>query len=239
VSRSPATQRDPEELLRRLNGSTFDGLTLLLRKIYRPKARETEIRYFELVVKNLKGEISRDAVINGFYSSGRPSISLKSYFDISFNYKPRFKDQLNRVLDLSKSGLDIQIFKALSEIVDPAGKIIVSISAPEDLDLINETFRYLNADLPYEATYLGNLLFQCGCGAFFKAWLIREGGREGPAALQGEKALDELHRLRGLRESTVRLTRFLEETKNWSQLENARVRALSILQTIQLDDNAL
>ena len=239
MSRKPTSQRDPEELLQRLNETNFDGLTPLLRKVYRPKTREVELRYFELAVKNMEGEISENAVINGLFSSGRLSLSVKPYLDISFNYKPRFEGHIGETLDLSKSGLDLQIFDALSEIVEPGGKIIVSIMAPEYLDLVNETFRYLDAGLPCEVTYLGDLLFRCGCGAFFKTWLTREGGREGPAALQGEKALDELYRLRGLRESAVRLVHFLEETKSWSHIEEAKVRALSILKSIQVDDEAL
>lgn len=239
MSRKLTSQRDPEELLQRLNETNFDGLTPLLRKVYRPKTREVELRYFELAVKNMDGQISEGAVVNGLFSSGRLSLSVKPYFDISFNYKPQFKGHLEEMLDLSKNGLDIQIFEALSEIVEPGGKIIVSVMAPENLYLVNETFRYLDAGLPCEVTYLGELLFRCGCGAFFKTWLTREGGREGPAALQGEKALDELYRLRGLRESAVRLVHFLEETRIWSNIEDAKVRALSILKSIQVDDEAL
>ncbi|MFQ6134607.1 MAG: DUF1122 family protein, partial [Nitrososphaerales archaeon] len=105
--------------------------------------------------------------------------------------------------------------------------------------LVNETFRSLNADLPPETTYLGSLLYRCGCGSFFKTWLFREGGREGPPALQGEKALDETYRIRGLKESATRLIRFLEEAAGDPDLRNARDRALSILREMRVEDDAL
>ncbi len=232
------SRRRPEEDLQRLDGQTIDGLMLIVRNMYRPRGRESECRYFELFVRDADGEVSQDAVIDGLYSSGRPSIALRPYFDISFNYKPRFRSR-SKELDLSKSDLDTQIFKALSELVEPGGKIIVTVSAPDRLNLVNETFRYLNADLPPETTYLGSLLLRCGCGSFFKIWLLREGGREGPPALQGEKALDETYRIKGLRESATRLTRFLEEAANEPELRNARDRALSILLEMRVEDEAL
>lgn len=242
IYHSSTSRRGPEEALRRLDAQVLDGLQLIVSNIYRPRGREAECRHFELYVKNSDGDISEDAVIDGLYSSGRSSISLKSYFDISFNYKPRFKTSSGgrNTLDLSRSNLDLLFFKALSEVVEAGGKIIVSVSAPARLELINETFRFLDANLPPETTYLGCLLYRCSCGSFFKDWLLREGGREGPPALQGEKPLDEAYRIRGLKESAVRLIKFLEEsTGRLGFYESARERAISILHEMRVEDDAL
>jgi hypothetical protein len=213
-------------------------LTLTLRKIHRPKGREAELRYFELAAKNLAGETSRDAVIDGLYSSGRPSIYLQPYFDISFNYRPRFGSHQENP-DLSKNNVDILVFQTLSKIVKPGGKIIVTVSAQARLPLINETFLQLTAGIPYEATYIGHLLYRCDCGAFFKSWLLREGGREGPPALQGEKALDDRYRIRGLTETATRLIRFLKRSKEKEDSDAAVERAISILREMRVDDDGL
>jgi len=231
--------RRPEECLRGLDGRSLDGFTITLRNIHRPRGRESECRYFELYVKGSDEAISRDPVVYGLFSSGRPSIALRSYFDIGFDYKPRFEGKLgvSRRLDISRNGLDLQVFKALSELVEPGGKIIVAVAAPKWLELINESFTCLNLGFPPETTYLGHLLFACGCGSFFKSWLIREGGCEGPPAIQGEKAYGQEDYSRGIVESALRLMKFLDELPVKTGLYKvAGERAMSILRGIRVGD---
>ncbi len=229
-------KRSPSEDLQRLDGQPLDDLTITVRNMHRPRGREAECRYFELYVINSTGVLSEDAVVNGLYSSGRPSILLKSYFDVNFNYKPGFKTPSKELkeIDLSEDNRDNQLFNYLSNTVEPGGKIIVSVYSESHLHLLDEAFRYLNSGFPPETTYIGYLLYRCGCGSFFKNWLLREGGREGPPALQGEKAIDETHRIIGLKESVTRLTKFLDTITTESGSRNAKIRSLSILQDIQM-----
>lgn len=179
--------RDPEEEPKRLEGLKLGRYTLTLPIVTRPKGREKECRYFQLkMLKN--GMISRNAVIEGLFSVGRASINLPSYFDIDYIYILFFSD--GSVLDLVAEGLDSQLFKMLSTLVDKGGKIIVSLTPPYRLPLLEETFKQIDRGAQPQETYVGKLLLSCGCGYAFKLWLIREGGAEGSAALQGEKAPD-------------------------------------------------
>jgi hypothetical protein len=178
--------RDPEEELKRLEGLKLGSYTITLPKIIRPKGREKECRYFQMsVLKN--GLLSTNSVVEGFFSVGRTSINLPSYFDIDYNYIVNFQD--GSVVDLVAENLDLDLFKMLSTLVDRGGKIIVSLTSHTRLPLIEETYRQLDKGIQPEETYVGKLLRSCGCGYAYKLWLIREGGAEGPAALQGEKAL--------------------------------------------------
>ena len=177
--------RDPEEELKRLEGMSLGRFTLTLPVITRPKRREKECRYFQLKLLE-DGLISNNAVIEGLFSVGRASINLPSYFDIDYIYYVFFPE--GRVIDLVAEKLDLDLFKILSTLVDKGGKIIVSLAPPFKLPLLEETFRQLDLGVPPQETYLGRLLQGCGCGYAYKLWLIREGGAEGPVALQGEKA---------------------------------------------------
>ncbi|MEM2883952.1 MAG: DUF1122 family protein [Nitrososphaerales archaeon] len=176
--------KDPEERLRSLEGKKIGNLTLTVPTILRPKGREKECRYFQL--KGLKdGKTSINSMIEGLYSVGRASINLSSYFDIDYCYLIFFEG--GEVVDLTVEGVDLDLFKLLSTLVDQGGKIIVSLTSPYKLPLLEETFKQLDRGVQPQDTYLGRLLLKCGCGYAFKLWLIREGGAEGSVALQGEK----------------------------------------------------
>jgi hypothetical protein len=178
--------KDPESELRRMEGIKLGKFELTLPVITRPKGREKECRYFQL--KLLEGGlISTNAVIEGLFSVGRASINLPSYLDVDYIYYVFFPD--GRIIDLATEKLDLELFKILSTLVDKGGKIIVSVASSYKLPLLEETFRQLDLGIQPQETYLGKLLKGCGCGYAYKLWLIREGGAEGPVALQGEKAL--------------------------------------------------
>jgi len=177
-----STPKDPENELKRLDGLKLGGYTLTLTTIARPKGREKECRYFQIkLLKN--GLLSTNTVVEGFFSVGRASINLPSYFDIDYNYLINFPD--GTVVNLVAENLDSDLFKTLATLVERGGKIIVSLTK---LPLLEETFKQLDIGVQPEETYVGKLLRSCGCGYAYKLWLIREGGAEGPAALQGEKA---------------------------------------------------
>ena len=179
------SKKDPEILLKKIEGEKLDKYIITVDKIFKPKFREKECRYFKLCLKYNK--LKSETIIEGLFNSGRESINVKSYFDIEFN---PIINLSNKKIDLRNNDLDKKLFLILSKIVEPGGKIIVAVATLYNYKLHNETFTELDRGIMAELTYIGKLLFYCGCGYRYKNWLIREGGNEGPPALQGEKALD-------------------------------------------------
>ena len=196
---------DPEKILSILNGRRIGLYTLKIGKIYRPTAREKECRYFDLHLMGKDGQTP--PVISGLFSAGRKSINLRSYFDIDFY--PNIQNKGGEKIDFHKGRVDREIFGVLSELVEPGGKIIIAVASMHDPKLHGETFRRLDIGIPPEATYLGGLLFACGCGSGFKSWLIREGGREGSPALQGDKATDNETRVKNIHRTIEILEQFI------------------------------
>ena len=217
--------KDPKYELEQLEGTKIaEGLTLHLGTCISLKAREKETRYFQVVIK----EIPRLPVVTGLFSVGRESIRVKSYFDIDFNYLIPDREG---ILDLSQSGSDIILFNKLSMLVEGGGKMIVALTTPHEGPLIKESFRAIDLGYPPGVSYIGSLLYYSGCGDFFKLWLIREGGMEGPPALQGEKAADE-RQVRSCKEETrKRLTEFIKNhrSENEPLVRTCMMRANHIL----------
>ena len=178
-------KKDPEVLLKKIEGKKLDKYIIIVDKIYKPKFREKECRYFKLCLKYNK--LKSETIIEGLFNSGRESINVKSYFDIEFNPIINLND---KKIDLRNNNLDKKLFSILSKIVEPGGKIIVAVATLYNYNLHRETFTELERGIMAELTYIGKLLFYCGCGYRYKNWLIREGGNEGPPALQGEKAIN-------------------------------------------------
>ncbi len=217
--------KDPKNELERLEGMKIaEGLTLHLEDCVSMRAREKETRYFQLVIK----EIPSLPVVTGLFSVGRESIRVKSYFDIDFNY---LIPDHQGTLDLSRNGSDIILFNKLSMLVDDGGKMIAAVTTPREGPLIRESFRVIELGYPPEVSYIGSLLYNSGCGDFYKLWLIREGGMEGPPALQGEKALDE-KQVKSCREkSRTDLRKFIKihESENDPLIRTCIDRANDIL----------
>lgn len=195
--------KDPEAELKALEGAKIGrDLTLHLTACSALKGREKEIRYFQAVIN----ELPSIPVITGLFSAGRETIGVKPYFDIDFNYLiPNHIDSL----DLSREGRDLELFAKLSMLVEGGGKMIVALATRYEGPLIRESFRAVDLGYPPEVSYIGSLLYHSGCGDYFKLWLIREGGLEGPPALQGEKALDENQIISCEQEKRKNLNRFL------------------------------
>lgn len=196
--------KDPKAELEQLEGTKIaEDLTLHLEDCISLRGREKETRYFQVVIK----ERPKLPVVTGLFSVGRESIRVKSYFDIDFNY---LIPDHGGTLDLSKGGSDMILFNKLSTLVEDGGKMIVALTTPYEGPLIKESFTVVDLGYPPEVSYIGSLLYYSGCGDFFKLWLIREGGMEGPPALQGEKGLDE-RQVRSCREETRKyLTEFIK-----------------------------
>lgn len=217
--------KDPKNELERLEGMKIaDGLTLHLEDCVSLRGREKETRHFQVVIQ----ESPSLPVVTGLFSVGRESIRVKSYFDIDFNYLIP-NDQ--GILDLSRNGSDVILFNKLSMLVEEGGKMIVALTTPREGPLIKESFRAIDIGYPPEVSYIGSLLYYSGCGDFFKLWLIREGGMEGPPALQGEKALDQVQ-VRSCREkSRIDLRKFIKihESENDPMIRTCIDRANDIL----------
>jgi len=175
--------RDPESELKKLDGLNLGKYKLLLKNLYRPKSREKEVRYFELYLID-KDNVSYDPIVKGLFSLGRKNLNIKPYYDIDFDYKPRFKGY---EIDLRIEALDIHLFNILSNLLEVGSKFIVSVALINKPKLHEETYVNLERGVPPIATYLGYLLYRCKFGDNYKLWMIREGGREGSPALQGER----------------------------------------------------
>ncbi len=220
---------EPDKLLMKINNFEIRKFKTLLKNVWRPKNREKEVRYFELYLK-FEEEVSRDAVFRGLFHSGRENLNLKPYYDIDFDYKPRF-ESFN--LDLREEALDLELFKLLSILLDNGSKIIVSLALMDKPKLHEETFLCLDKGLPPVATYLGYILYKCGFGDYYKLWLIREGGREGPPALQGERALDESKAREAKENLILELENYLK--KPYKEVYDFEVRARERVKEILKD----
>ena len=200
---------DPNSLLLRLNLVKVGNYLIRIKNIHRPKTREKECRYFNLHLE-MENWISIP-IVSGFFSMGRRSINLKSYFDIDFNNK--FLGINDVEINLKDGRIDREIFNALSMLVEPGGKIIVSVASLHNQTLHSETFSALDRGFPPEITYIGELLFSCRCGSRFKNWLLREGGNEGAPSLQGEKAPNMDDYLEGIQNTVHNLDKLVTSNK--------------------------
>ena len=76
-----------------------------------------------------------------------------------------------------------------------------------------ETYKALEAGIPTPLTRLGYMLLENGF-AWFKNWYFAEGFMEGSPKIQGEKPLDENHRMRLLQEICGEVEDFLKTVGN-------------------------
>lgn len=185
--------------------------------------------YFQVLLRNESGEVSRRPVVIGLYSQGKyPSynwieiVSLSSR--VSFGSMEQF-------LDIPMNELHRQLFQSLADLVPPGGHMMVEYDSPQQQD----TARSLALGIPSILTPLGYTLFLVGCGASFKDWHFAEGGTEGPRKLQGYKALNSQHAQLRSREIVQELTTFLGGLPSESsELERAaHDRALAILDKLK------
>jgi hypothetical protein len=77
----------------------------------------------------------------------------------------------------------------------------------------DETYKALEAGIPTPLTRLGYMLLENGF-TWFKNWYFAEGFMEGSPKIQGEKPLDENHRMRLLREICGEVEDFLKTVGN-------------------------
>ena len=132
-------KKDPEILLKKIEGEKLDKYIITIDKMSKPKFREKECRYFKLCLKYNK--VKSETIIEGLFNSGRESINVKSYFDIEFN---PIINLSNKKIDLRNNDLDKKLFSILSRIVEPGGKIIVAVATLYNYNLQNTLRKILN-----------------------------------------------------------------------------------------------
>lgn len=206
------------------------NFTVKVSKIIRSSSREKECRYFEVSLESAEYSLSTPAFA-GLYSSGRPSMNIKPYFDVDFYDEVSFPN--GKRIRLSALNLELPILSALCKILPEGGKFILAVAGHNESEGQRETFDALNKGVPIEATYLGSLLLRANCGVFFKDWLIREGAREGPPAIQAEKAVSDTFFKVAKDEMKARLTHFITHSNSNDRIIQRSVeRAQKILSTM-------
>lgn len=184
------------------------GKNYLLRVKMRPR-RYFEQKYFEVFILDEEGHESNIPVFSGIYSKGRESIGIKGWVDGDFYEEVEFS--CGGVLNLSKGEFGEDFFRILGDIIPDGGSFMVSYELFSREGWVHKlTNRGLFLGVPPIATPLGYLLFKAGCGVGFKDWYISEGGNEGPRKLQGFKAVDKGHLLKGLKRNLEGVEKFLD-----------------------------
>lgn len=107
----------------------------------------------------------------------------------------------------------------LTALVGPGGSVMIAYG-------LGPTERALRRGVPPPATPLGLALLQAGC-RWFKDWSFAEGGREGPAKLQGSVPLDGRRRRTAERELAAELAAFLDRGAGGPEDRERARRALA------------
>ena len=216
--------------LKELNNKRLGPYTIRLERL--APARVAWWQRFNLFLEDYQNAISQGPVLgSGIYSNRKKELGLGSWME--FDYYPSVKFVNSKPLDLSQTGLDLELFKLLYPLIDTHLMVSYTIWGYEH-PFLKETQQGLLVDIPEVTTPLGYLLFKAGFISF-KDWYYAEGWREGTIKLQGFKAQDEKHRQQKLRELRVIITQFLAQEPNpRNQLEkSARTRALEIIQKLE------
>jgi hypothetical protein len=178
LSRTWALVEEKEHPLGRLQGLSLSRYRLLA--LLGPK-NNVGARYFQLLLVDSAGRLSEEAVAFGLHNSG--PYPGYNWVDIRYEPSPRFGGE---AMDLRSTGLEEQLFRALSDLVPAGGHLMVEYESPAQ----KESERILSLGYPPVTSPLGYLLFRVGCRSF-RDWYISEGGREGPRKLQGFKPLNQ------------------------------------------------
>lgn len=197
-----------DEGLEALEGKKL-GKGYLLRVKLRPR-RYVEQKYFEVFILDEEGHESNIPVFSGIYSKGRESLGIKGWVDGDFYEEVEFS--CGGVLNLSKGEIGEELFRILGDIIPDGGSFMVSYELFSREGQVHKlTYRGLFLGIPPIVTPLGYLLFKADCGVGFKDWYISEGGNEGPRKLQGFKAIDRGHLIKGFKRNFEDVEKFLND----------------------------
>jgi hypothetical protein len=135
-------------------------------------------RWFQLWAMDGEGRLADGVFALGLHNSG-------PYPAYNWVELTQFKEAIEvggRMVDLWESGLVIELFAAVSELVPAGGHIMAEYDSPTH----RATERILTLRYPPATTPIGYAMFEAGTRSY-RDWYISEGGREGPRKLQGYK----------------------------------------------------
>jgi len=139
-------------------------------------------RWFQLLAVDDDGRIADGVFAMGLHGAG-------PYPAYNWVELTQFKETIDvggRSVDLWASGLEIELFQAVSELVPAGGHIMAEYDSPTH----RATERILTLRYPQATTPIGYSMFEAGVRSY-RDWYISEGGREGPRKLQGFKPLND------------------------------------------------
>ena len=135
-------------------------------------------QYFQIFLTDENGALADEELALGLYNAG--PFPAFNWVELT-----RYNSQLElegHSVDLTADGLDLQLFRLLSNLVPAGGHMMVEYDSPAQ----QPSERALTRGYPAAASPIGYLMFQVGCRSY-RDWYIPEGGREGPRKLQGFK----------------------------------------------------
>ena len=189
---TPASRARLDEALTRRNWSppgdhpiaALDGLALgdyTVIALLGPK-NAVGSRSVQLFLADSAGRLASEELALGLHGAG-------PYPAFNWAELTQFQEQLtfgDDTLDLWATGLEYQLFAALSALVPPGGHIMAEYDSPTH----RPTERILTLRYPPAMSPIGYVLFEAGARSY-RDWYISEGGREGPRKLQAFKPLND------------------------------------------------
>jgi hypothetical protein len=133
-------------------------------------------RYFHLFALDGEGRLAQEALALGLYNSG----PYPAYNWVELTQFREAVQIAGASVDLWETGLEIELFQALSELVPAGGHLMAEYDSPTH----RATERILTLRYPQACTPIGYAMFEAGVRSY-RDWYISEGGREGPRKLQG------------------------------------------------------
>lgn len=222
-----------KSLKSRLDGAGIKGYSLFVGE--EKQLRQSGWRGIKVYLKDGKGRLTVDPVVEGIYSRGNRR-TIKPWMDVSYRESVRLepdREGAEKMIQLTGEGLDAGLFSHIGNIIPPGGHLMVSY---EDIDAIHrETLIGLYAGVPPAASPLGYLIYRAGFH-YIKDWYLAEGGHEGPRKLWGEKALDDRGETDYQRKTKGDLEEFLQRSGESDHLhihEAGRERAGMILRDME------
>jgi hypothetical protein len=163
----------------RLDGLRLGDLRLLA--LLGPK-NAVGSRYFQLFAADGDGRLAEGVFALGLHNSG----PYPAFNWVELTQFRESIDVVGKTIDLWETGLEVELFRAVSELVPDGGHIMAEYDSPTH----RATERILTLRYPPATTPIGYAMFEAGVRSY-RDWYISEGGREGPRKLQGFKPWNE------------------------------------------------
>lgn len=168
-----------EHPIGRLDGLRLGGLRLIA--LLGPR-NAVGSRWFQLFVADAEGRLADGVFALGLHNSG----PYPAYNWVELTQFREAIDVGGKTTDLWETGLELELFRAVSELVPAGGHIMAEYDSPTH----RATERILTLRYPQATTPIGYAMFEAGVRSY-RDWYISEGGREGPRKLQGFKPWNE------------------------------------------------